>query len=153
MCRVLALVDKCVYSNYIAATITTNKETKNEDSQENNLDRKERRNGNHTSQHEATSGANRRDNQRWRRASRKLPRIHSGMGGVMQRWIDNENSTRWVEFDDKENPKKCSSILARFYHKSGELLRKCYVPSKYILAEFTKQSKSKSDGCVSKTGS
>lgn len=71
----------------------------------------------------------------------------------MQKWIDNEDSTRWVEFDDKENPKKCSSILARFYHKSGELLRKCYVPSKYILAEFTKQPKNITDGCAKKIGS
>lgn len=70
----------------------------------------------------------------------------------MQRWIDNQDSTRWVEFDDKENPKKCSSILATFYHKSGELLRKCYVPSKYILAEFTKQQSSKSGGGGKKTG-
>ncbi len=35
MCRVLAIVDKCVYSNYITATITTNKETKNEESNRN----------------------------------------------------------------------------------------------------------------------
>jgi len=59
----------------------------------------------------------------------------------MQRWIDKQDSTRWVEFDDGENPKKCSSILAKFYHKSGEFLRRCYVPSKYVLAEFSKPPK------------
>lgn len=70
----------------------------------------------------------------------------------MQRWIDNQDSTRWVEFDEKENPKKCSSILARFYHKSGELLRKCYVPSKYILSEFAKQPGRNGDGFAEKIG-
>lgn len=35
MCRVLAIVDKCVYSNYITATITTNKETKDEHPKDN----------------------------------------------------------------------------------------------------------------------
>ena len=32
VCRVLAVVDKCVYTNHITATIPTNKETKNDDS-------------------------------------------------------------------------------------------------------------------------
>jgi len=57
----------------------------------------------------------------------------------MQRWISKDDQTSWVEFEAKENPEKCSSILGRFYHKSGQFLRRCYVPSKYILAEFSKQ--------------
>ena len=56
----------------------------------------------------------------------------------MQRWIDKQDSTRWVEFEKSEKLEIGSSVLGRFYHKNGILLNRCYVPAKYILSEFAK---------------
>lgn len=59
----------------------------------------------------------------------------------MQRWVDKEDSTRWVEFEEKERLNPGSSVLGRFYHQNGVLLNRCYVPASYILKEFAKDKK------------